>query len=120
MDIQKGMAFLWPNIQDEKSAKDASKLGWYAALFSAAATLFSIIVGNLPPLNYVDVVLSCIIGYGCLKMFRIAPIIGVLITLFEMWYKYQNHGTFGIMPLFVLYYVNAIRGTWYLSKLQKD
>ena len=118
MDWEKSRAFIWPDVKDERSARDAAKLGWFGALFMAGITLFSIVIGNLPSLNYVDVVLSCLIGYGCLNMFRVAAISGLILVIAEMLYKYNAHGTFGMMPLFALYYANAIRGTFYFAKMK--
>ena len=120
MDWKKTGDFFWTDIHDEKSARDAAKLGWYCALFMVGSTLFFILVGDLPILYYVDIVSYCLIGYGCLKMFRVASIVGLILVFGEMYYKYIAHGTLGLTPLFALCYVNAIRGTFYFAKLKKN
>ncbi len=104
--------FFWPRIYDEVSAREAAKQGWTAALFSGGITILMIAFGSTPMSSLVDVVIICFIGYGCLKMSRTAAIVGLVYVIFNGVYKYTTHNTFGLMPLFAIFYINSIRGTF--------
>lgn len=114
----KGIIF-WPYIHDEASAREAAKQGWIAALLIGGTTLLMVTIGSMPTSNLVDVVLICLIGYGCLKMSRTAAIFGLIYTLSNGVYKYVVHSTFGMMPLFAIFFVNSVRGTFNLHKMKK-
>ena len=108
----KGNIF-WPRIYDDVSAREAAKQGWVAALVSGGITFIMVVFSATPMSSLVDVFLICFIGYGCLKMSRTAAIVGLVYTIFNGVYKYTMHNTFGLMPLFSIFYINSIRGTFY-------
>lgn len=114
----KGNVF-WPNIYDEASAREAAKQGWFAALFSGGVTLLMVVFGSTPASSLFDVILLCFIGYGCLKMSRVAATIGLIYTIFNGGYKYIMHSTFGLMPLFAIFFINSIRGTYNFHTMKK-
>jgi hypothetical protein len=113
-----GVNALWPKIHDEASAREAAKQGWSAALVSGGITLLMVATKNTPIASLIDVGFMCLIGYGCLKMSRAAAIIGLLFTLSNGVYKYIVHSTFGLMPLFAIFFVNSIRGTFLFHKIK--
>ncbi|WP_207678901.1 hypothetical protein [Desulfonema magnum] len=105
----------WPGIYDKVTAREAAKQGWTAALFSGGITLLMIVFGGAEIMNLLDVALICLIGYGCLKMSRTAAIAGLVYTISNGIYKYSVHKTLGLMPLFAIFYINSVRGTFYFS-----
>lgn len=117
--IAKGNIF-WPYIDDESSAREAAKQGWYAALLSGGITLIMVVLGATSYCSLVDVGLMCLIGYGCLKMSRVAAILGLIFCIVNAIDKYIVHSTFGLMPLFAIFYVNSIRGTCKYYKIKKN
>jgi len=118
--------FLYPKITDTQSAKDAVKFGYISALMIAAITTFSflikvyesqtndivyilsIIIGNILPI--------IILGYFILRMSRVAAVLALLLCLFELFSKYENTGSVGMMPIFLIFFVSAIRGTFLYRK----
>jgi len=110
----------WPIINDEASAREAAKQGWYAALFSGGATLIAIISKSTPYSSLFDVFIICLIGFGCLKMSRTAAIFGLAYTIFNAGYKYAVHSTFGIMPLFIIFFITATRGSFKFHNMKKE
>ena len=83
------LGLFWPNVIDESSAREAAKQGWYVSLFSGAVSIFSIIVGWTSVWSFVDVILICLAGYGCLKMSRTAAIFGLLLCIVNIYEKYS-------------------------------
>ena len=110
----------WPYINDETSAREAAKQGWYASLISGGITLIMVVLGATSSWSLVDVGLLCLIGYGCLKMSRIAAILGLIYCIFNGIDKYIVHSTFGLMPLFAIFYINSIRGTYKFYEIKKS
>jgi len=109
----------WPNILDEMSSREAAKQGWYAALFAGGMTIIGVIAQYTEINSLIDVGIICLIGYGCLKMSRIAAISGLVYTLGNGVFKYITHSTFGLMPLLAIFFVNAVRGTFKFNKIIK-
>jgi hypothetical protein len=108
----------WPSIVDELSAREAAKQGWVAALFMSGFTLLMVITKYTTMASLVDVGIMCLIGYGCLRMSRVAAICGFSYTLFNAGYKYIMHSSVGIMPIFAIFFINAIRGTFLFHKMK--
>jgi hypothetical protein len=118
--------FLYPTITDTKSAKDAVKFGYVSALMIAAITtlnfllkvyesntndivyILSIIIGNILPM--------IILGYFIFRMSRIAAVLALLLCLFELFSKYENTGSVGMMPIFLIFFISSIRGTFLYRK----
>lgn len=114
------MNVLWPNISDEKTALEAAKQGWVASIFIAAFTILSIIVGWTSVMSVVDVVLISLIGFGCFKMSRVAAIFGIIICIYNGFDKYIERHTLGMMPIFILFFVNAARGIFKYHDIKND
>ena len=106
----------WPNIIDEPSAREAGKQGWVAALFAGGITLFCVLTKTTPLSSLFDVGIICLIGFGCLKMSRVASTLGLVYTIFSGLYKYCVHSTFGLMPLFAIFFINSMRGSFYFHR----
>ena len=120
------LEFLYPTITDTKSAKEAVKYGYASAAMIAAITTFSfllkvyesntndtvyilsIIIGNILPMM--------VLGYFIFRMSRIAAVLALLLCLFELISKYETSGSVGMMPIFLIFFVSSIRGTFLYRK----
>ena len=120
------LEFLYPTITDTKSAKEAVKYGYASAAMIAAITTFSfllkvyesntndtvyilsIIIGNILPM--------IVLGYFIFRMSRIAAVLALLLCLFELLSKYETSGSVGMMPIFLIFFVSSIRGTFLYRK----
>ena len=120
------LEFLYPTITDTKSAKEAVKYGYASAAMIAAVTTFSfllkvyesntndtvyilsIIIGNILPM--------IVLGYFIFRMSRIAAVLALLLCLFELLSKYETSGSVGMMPIFLIFFVSSIRGTFLYRK----
>ena len=118
--------FLYPTITDTKSAKDAVKFGYVSAVMIASLTTFnflfklyqsekydtvyilSMIIGNILPI--------IILGYFIYRMSRIAAVLALFLCLFELISKYENSGSVGMMPIFLIFFISSIRGTFLYRK----
>jgi hypothetical protein len=116
--IMKGTIF-WSNIVDETSAREAAKQGWYASLCIAAMTIVGIFLGWTSAWSALDVMGISLVGFGCLKMSRVAAILGVILCILNGVDKYIVRHTIGMMPIFTLFFLNATRGTLEFHKLRK-
>ena len=120
------LEFLYPTITDTKSAKEAVKYGYASSAMIAAVTTFSfllkvyesntndtvyilsIIIGNILPM--------IVLGYFIFRMSRIAAVLALLLCLFELLSKYETSGSVGMMPIFLIFFVSSIRGTFLYRK----
>ncbi|MCJ7600356.1 MAG: hypothetical protein MUO63_02510 [Desulfobulbaceae bacterium] len=127
MDTSKGLQAFWPSIVDEVSAKNATKLGFYSAVFISVITaipllyriiitqsfdlleIYSSILGNILPM--------AIIAFFIHRMLRVASVCALALCVTEMFYKYNAHNSLGMYPLFILFFINSIRGTFAYYKL---
>lgn len=118
--------FLYPSITDISSAKEAVKYGYASAALMTGITTFnfslklfdsnsydavyilSVIIGDILPI--------AILGYFIFRMSRIASILAFLLCFFELVSKYENSGSVGMMPIFMIFYLSSIRATYLYSK----
>lgn len=116
------MNIIYPQIEDEASAKRVAKFGASIALVIAAISLamiglnifekgtdnsidiFSALIGNVAPM--------LIIAFFINKMSRVAAVIAILITAAEMYIKFTEQGTVGLTPFFILAFYNSARATF--------
>ena|ERR1039457_3018165 len=115
----KGRAGIWPEIVDRETAHKAAMLGVWAAAFSGGVTIFSIAVGSTSMYSIIDFVMVCAIGFAIFKHSRIGAIFGVLLCIDYIVHKITYHNTAGILPLFLLYYANGVRGCFAYDRFVK-
>jgi hypothetical protein len=117
---------LYPSITNISSAKEAVKYGYASAAFMAGITTVNFLMKLFDSNSYDSVYIASVIigdilpiailGYFIFKMSRIASILALLLCLFELFNKYQSHGSVGMMPIFIVFYISAIRGTFLYQK----
>jgi hypothetical protein len=126
----KGLQIFWPPIFDVVTAKKAAKQGFVAAVFISGATtlllmyrivstrsydtteVFNSILGNIVPM--------ALIAFFISRMSRIASISALVLSCGEMLYKITVYNTAGIYPLFIIFFINSIRGTFIYHRLLKN
>lgn len=117
--------WLWPPIDDVsdsiKVARSGSAAAFLCAIVTGALTWFSTkghsLIEGLSALAYIDAVIFLIVGFGILKMSRIAALAGLGIYI---WGKYDLWQTMGpsafrapyLIILFTIYFINSVRGTF--------
>lgn len=121
---EKLKAALWPQIIDEKSARAAAKLGVWAALFNAGATLLITIISSSSSYgqlgSYWDVAVFTMIAIGIWRYSRSAAILGFVIYIVGQTSMIAETGKFNIVMLILIVsmYLNAIRGTFAYHKFK--
>lgn len=115
---------VWPSITDEPSARKAALQGVGVAAFISVATTIFAIFGFLGfDLNsLVDATTFAIIAWGIFKMSRFAAVAGLIMYLFERGYEVAEAGkinNLGLILIFCLAFINAIRATVFYHRLQK-
>ncbi len=118
--------FLYPTITDKKSAKDAVKYGYVSAVTIAAITTFNFLIklyeSDTHDVVYIlsviigDILPIIILGYFIFRMSRIAAVLALFLCLFELFSKYENSGSVGMMPIFLIFFLSSIRGTFLYRK----
>jgi hypothetical protein len=124
------MAWYWPTIEDESSAKHATRAavgvsGFIAAVTALAAVLS--IVYRKPMLGLdgwglVDAVIFALIAWRISKVSRVWAIVGLLMYLVEVGYKLATNpsGALGVLTIIsILAYINAIRGAFAYHRYRK-
>ena len=114
--------FLYPSITNIGSAKEAVKYGNASAAFMAGITTVNFLIKLFDSSAYDPIYISSVIigdilpiailGYFIFKMSRIASILALLLCLFELISKYESSGSVGMMPIFMIFFVSSIRGTF--------
>lgn len=118
--------WIWPETDDVESARKAAKQGMYAS-FIIAVFLFILLLVNTPelslqnvdPYSVVDILIYILIGWRIGKMSKTAAVLGLIVYLISQVYIVAEMGfsySF-IKILFILMFVNAIRGTFTFRKL---
>lgn len=116
----------WPTIVDQESAKEATKSGYFAAVFVAAATAvvatISIMLGNdMIPIDgwaYIDAVLFAVIAWRIKNYSRIFAVIGVVLFIIEKAMLAQTQGAAGwpLAIILLLMLITGARGTFAYHK----
>ncbi len=121
--------WIWPDFYIEKDARDAAKFGVTACMFIAGATgLFSIIEYfsssndniSILVIGTVTVLVYSVLGYGILKMSRIAASIALVFFLIEAIYKVIDSGKVGMAPLLVWYLIQSNRAVYWFKEKSKE
>jgi hypothetical protein len=122
--------FFYPTINDKQSAIKAVTYGYVAAAFTSFLTLFHITIKylNAETVDYILLISSlvgnvlpiAVLGFFIFKNSRIASILAFILCLIEIFYKFSETGSTGIFPIFLVFYLNSVRGTFALKKLEND
>ncbi len=118
MDLKQGAKVFWPTMDDAESAKKAAQYGFTVAAIIAVVTAITAFFGNR--WNLIDAVLFAVIGFGIIKMSRVAAIAGVSLVILQMIYRLLNNSQIGIAPILALFFINSIRGTFAYHKFMKE
>ena len=120
----------FPSIFDERSAKQAAQYGFVAAGFIALVSALSLTIAVIDAQGVdatsiamqviTDVAPIAILGYFIHRMSRVASVLAFALCLFEIIYKFSEHGTVGILPVLLLFFLSAIRGTFFYQRLMKE
>jgi hypothetical protein len=126
----KYLDFLYPSIIDKQSAIKAVSYGYIAAAIISFLTLFNITTKYLDvgTADYILLISSllgnvlpiAVLGFFIFKNSRIASILAFILCLIEIFYKFSETGSAGILPIFLVFYLNSVRGTFALNKFLKD
>ena len=104
----------WPTISDIRSAKAAGMLGVWAsiavAFFTAIAIIFKL--ANTDVSSLWDVLGALIIAWAIFKMSRTGAVLGLLIYVVGRIVISFEMSILSTGWLFVLWYINSIRGTF--------
>lgn len=121
---QKGRGWIWPDVSDENSSKDASKQGLWAAGFVATITSLMAFSGAMgfDQSAFVDAFLFVIIGFGIYRFSRTAAIAGLGLYIVERIYAWSTVGVknAAIAAILILMFVNSIRGTFSYHKIMRQ
>jgi len=123
-----GLSVFWPKITNEAGARNAALFGVTGAVIVAAITTFvslfsafSSPVLGLSVWSLLDAFLFAAIAFGIWKMSRVAALCGLCLYFFEQWYMLTTTGVTSngaMIALFVLFFVNGIRGTFAYHRLR--
>ena len=123
------MNYIYPQIEDEASARRAAKFGSTIAVIIASISLLmlalrlfgganingidvaSALIGNVAPM--------AVVAFFINKMSRIASIAAIAITAAEMFIKFTEQGTVGLTPFFLLVFFNSTRATFAYHKFRR-
>ena len=119
----------WPSIGDRATAHRVAKQGFWAAVVVASVTavlaalpLFGVTFLNVGPLAFLDAGLFAVIGFGILKMSRIAAVAGFLLFVAErvsMWLETGKVQGWILAVFLAFAFLNAARATFALRRLDQ-
>lgn len=114
--------WLWPDVSDEISAKQAAKNAMYGTFFISAVTSLATMFRYVPAESLIDALLFFLAGVGIGKMYRAAAIFGFALYILEQAVAISSgQGSGGIMRLALLLLLfTAIRATFSYNKLRKQ
>ena len=119
--------WIWPDFYIEKDARDAAKIGVIACMWIAASTGILFIIkyfegGDIGIIisGIVIVFIYSLLGYGILKMSRIAASIALILFLIETIYKVVDSGKVGMAPLLVWYLIQSNRAVYWFKEESKE
>jgi hypothetical protein len=126
------MAWLWPKIEDAKTARDAALQGAGVGLFVAAVTgvaaslsiLYDKPVLGIDGWALIDAALFAVVSWRVYKMSRPWAVLGLLLYLTEVGLRIAeagfNRGYSPVALVFALAFVNAVRGTFAFHRFGKQ
>jgi len=121
----------WPDIDDAASAKAASRLGFWAAVWMCVWTAAVVTYGltrdaaNPSPIGayaYLDALVFAVLAWGIWRLWLAAAIIALALFLLEQVFAYFRTGSMVglIMPVVLtLFFISGVRGTFAYRKLSK-
>ncbi len=120
---------MFKKITDAETAKKLAKEGAIGSVFIAIITAIAVVISingtDIYGMDYwafFDVAIFIIIGLGIYKMSRIAAVLGFIFYVAEQVNMMASYGTRPsfLMIVFVITYINAIRGTFAYHKYEKQ
>lgn len=128
-DSNKRSFWLWPSIHDDITAKNANNQGVIASIW-CAVWLFVIFVMHIfsdnttsnPDLwELVDVALFLLIAWGIYKIYRVAPVVGLIFYFVPRLSYWIQHGPKNILfgMIITLAYITSIRGAFAYHRFKK-
>jgi len=110
MDFKNILSFFWPDIHDAESAKKAADQGFLAALLYVFLALTPILSGQVAKIF--DVLVVALSGYFSKRMWRAAPIVGLVMMGPELAFALPGGVSFRLASaaILTLMFVNATRG----------
>ncbi len=119
--------WIWPDFYSEKDARDMSKAGvfccaWMAALIGISGIINYSGNGNTGLLIFgiVDVFIYSLLGYGILKMSRVAVSAALIYFIVEIIWSFIERGKIGLAPIFTWYFIQSNRAIyWYRGGMVK-
>ncbi len=122
-------------MDTQKSCEQAIKTGWIAALISLGMTLILSSIGFvtqseneklnyiLNPWSIIDAILMGILAFYIYKKSRVAAtlmFIYFIISKFSQWFDLGNVQGFPLALVFMVFYFNAMRGTFMWHSMYKN
>ena len=124
------MSWYWRKIEDQESAKDATKAAVGVSYFVASVTgLLAILsIGYRHPVmglngwSLTDAILFTIVGWRISRLSRAWAIAGLAVYVLEVGVSIGERGVgVGILAVvFIIIYVNAVRGAFLYHKYVKN
>jgi hypothetical protein len=127
--LGKPIGWIWPNIVDTVSAREASKQGLWASAWCAGATILAVILSefgiqllNIDMYALFDAFLFIIIGWGIQKMNKVAAVAGLTLYMLERIVIWSEYGAKNLaIAIFIsLMFINSIRGNFAYHEFMKD
>jgi len=129
-DEKKKTNWFWPKINDLESAKEASKLGFWAALFVAVVTtIFATIalatqeeIASINAWAYLDAFLFGIIAWRIKRYSRVFAVIGIILFVIEKAMLATTQGAAGwpMAIIILLMFINGARGVFGYHRYKKS
>jgi hypothetical protein len=124
------MSWYWREIEDKDSAEDATRpaagISFFVAALTGLLAVLSLVyhkpVFGLDGYSLVDAALFAVVGWRIRRLSRPWAVIGLCLYLVEAVVSLGTRGTgIGILTIvFVIAYVNAVRGTFAYHKHAKN
>ena len=110
MNFKNIQEFFWPTIHDAESAKKAADQGFMAAMLYVFLALTPILSGQVAKIF--DVLVVALAGYFSKRMWRAAPIVGLVMMGPEVFFALSGGLSFRLVSavILTLMFVNAARG----------
>lgn len=122
----KGNAW-WPSVSTVEDARKAAHQGMYAAFFvGGVTTIIAALVASgtmtFPvQVSFIDGAIFLILGFGILRLWRSAAVIGLVLYIAETLYKWSSGGApkGAILSVVITFaFITSVRGTFAYHALQ--
>ncbi len=122
------MAWYWKEIDDKDSAEDATKAAVGVSYFVAGITgLLAILsifqrrpVFGVAPSALLDAILFTVVGWRIGKLSRAWTVVGFILYIVEAIFAIARGGVGVLTIVFILAYINAVRGVFAYHRYSED